>query len=189
MAKAQAPARPRSNDRVTFWVAAATIAGACLAGLVVLPRLARSSHRVASNGQDAPGLNLPVAANGDAGARLDLKDMKGHPVLLDFWASWCGPCAMEAPVIQRISERYKDRGLAVVGVNVEQDDIPPIIQQYAKARGLTYPMVSCDVPTQRAFGVNKLPSLVLIDKEGRIASFMTGAVDETSLNSVIEETL
>ena len=188
MAKAAAPTQPVSGEKSTFWVAAGTIGFACLAGLVLLPKLARSSH-IKKDGQEAPQFSLPITANGDPGARIDLKEMRGHPVLLDFWASWCGPCAMEAPVIQRISERYKEKGLAVVGVNIEADDVPPLIQRYAADRGLTYPMVSADGATQRAYAVSKLPSLILIDKEGKIASFTVGPLDEGSLSAIIEEAL
>jgi thiol-disulfide isomerase/thioredoxin len=180
-------AEKSSEDGKTgFTIVAAIIALACLAGLVVLPKLARSKGKMA--GKEAPAFALPVAVNSDPGARIDLKEMRGHAVLLDFWASWCGPCAMQAPILERVGDRYKDKGLTVVGVNV--DDEPAVVAAYARQRGLSYPIVvDADGAVQRAYGVNKLPSLVLVDKDGKVAFFTQGLVDEASLESMVRDAL
>jgi len=135
-------------------------------------------------GKPAPDLTLPVAANGEIGSQMRLADLKGHPVLLDFWASWCGPCAIEAPVIDRVARRYGKRGLVVMGVNV--DDGAEVIKAYASQKGLSYPMV-IDVGKQasKMYQVDKLPSLVVIDRQGNVLAFLTGMIDEASLNEII----
>jgi thiol-disulfide isomerase/thioredoxin len=155
---------------------------AALLGLMVLPRLV--PHGGGMVGKPAPALTLSVAANGIAGTQMSLADLKGKPVLLDFWASWCGPCAMEAPIVDRLARRYGQKGLVVMGVNV--DDSPDVIRAYAEKKGLSYPMV-VDVGKRASmtYGVDKLPSLVLIDKQGNVKSFMTGLVDEASLDEAI----
>ena len=165
---------------------AVVIAAACLGGLVILPKLARSSHKMV--GTEAPTFALPIVANSAEGARIDLKEMRGHAVLLDFWASWCGPCAMQAPILEKVAAHYQGKGLTVVGVNV--DDEAAVVQRYAAQRGISYPMVVDEGgAVQRAYGVNKLPSLVLIDKEGHVTSFTQGLVDEASLDSIVADSL
>lgn len=115
---------------------------------------------------------------------MSLAELKGHPILLDFWASWCGPCAMEAPVVDRMARRYEKKGLIVMGVNV--DDSPEVIRAYASRKGLSYPMV-VDEGKRASFqyGVDKLPSLVLIDRQGQVLAVLSGMVDEAALNDIL----
>jgi cytochrome c biogenesis protein CcmG, thiol:disulfide interchange protein DsbE len=156
-----------------------------LFGLTILPRLAPGAGGMV--GKAAPVFTLPVAANGKengADEQLALSDLKGHPVILDFWASWCGPCAIEAPVLDRLARRYESKGLVVLGMNAS--DTPQIIKLYAAKKGLSYPML-VDA-TNRVFdqyGVQSLPSLVVIDKEGKVMSYLIGTVDEAALSEIV----
>jgi cytochrome c biogenesis protein CcmG, thiol:disulfide interchange protein DsbE len=157
-----------------------------LFGLAILPRLAPGAGGMV--GKAAPTFSLPVAANGKSGAgadeKIDLADLKGHPVILDFWASWCGPCAVEAPVLDRLARRYESKGLVVLGVNVS--DPPNVIKQYASQKGLSYPMlVESGSTVSESYGVKNLPSLVILDKEGKVMAYLVGVVDEASLNEII----
>ncbi len=181
-ARAEAP-----PDRFGFGFAAALIAGAALVGLTLLPRL--SFSRDETKGHPAPVFTLPVIHNGDAGSRLSLADLKGTPVVLDFWATWCGPCAMQTPILDRLARRHRDKGLTVVGVNVSDDD-PAQAARYASQKKLSYPMVVDEAGVvQREYGVNKLPGLVIIDKEGRIVHRTSGFVDEASLDRLLKDVL
>jgi cytochrome c biogenesis protein CcmG, thiol:disulfide interchange protein DsbE len=154
-----------------------------LFGIAIRPRLVPQGGGMV--GKPAPPLSLPVAANGTPGASMTLADLKGHPVLLDFWASWCGPCAMEAPVVDRVARRYEKKGLTVLGVNVS--DTPAVVRAYAAQKGLSYPMVlDPGSNTSNRYGVQQLPSLIVIDKEGNVFAFLTGFVDEASLNDIVE---
>ncbi len=119
---------------------------------------------------------------------MSVADLKGHPILLDFWASWCGPCAMEAPVVDRVARRYEKKGLTVVGVNVS--DTPEVIRAYAAQKGLSYPMVlDPGSGASNRYGVHQLPSLVVIDKQGNVLAFLTGLVDEAALDDIVEAAL
>lgn len=153
-----------------------------LFGLAVMPRLVVGPGGMV--GKPAPDFTLPVAANGDAGARLQLAELKGHPVVIDFWASWCGPCAMQAPILDRLARKYEGRGLVVLGVNI--DDPPAVAKEYARRKGLSYPIL-VDPNDQAAgmYGVSKLPSLIVVDRQGNVTSFMTGLIDEPSLDEAI----
>lgn len=169
------------------------IGAAALAGLALMPRLVPPLPRVAAPsselvGKPAPDVTLPVAANGTPGERVSLAALKGRPVLLDFWASWCGPCAMVAPVVDRVARRYKDKGLVVMGVNV--DDSPDIVRLYAEKKGLGYPMLlDLHKAASLKYGVDKLPSLVVIGKDGNVKAFLSGIVDDAALDEIISSAL
>jgi thiol-disulfide isomerase/thioredoxin len=170
------------SDKILYPAIAVLIGLSALFGVAIRPRLVLQGGGMV--GKPAPTLSLPVVANGSPGARMTVADLKGHAVLLDFWASWCGPCAMEAPVIDRLARRFEKKGLVVLGVNVS--DTPAIIKQYALQRGLSYPMAfdpGSDVSER--YGVRQLPSLVVIDKEGNVTAFLTGVVDEAELSDIV----
>ena len=139
-------------------------------------------------GKVAPDLTMPVVANGDPGARMQLAELRGHAVILDFWATWCGPCALQAPILDRIARRHQKKGLVVLGVNV--DDPPDIARAYASKKGLSYPIVTDDArDASGLYGVDKLPSLVVIDKQGKVVAYLTGLIDEASLDEVVAAAL
>src|SRR5258708_1730471 len=128
-------AKAPRDEQKTLTIAAIIIGVACLAGMILLPRLARSSSKALHH--PAPTFALPVVLNGDPGARMSLADLRGKAVLIDFWAYWCGPCKMQGPIVDRIAEKYKDSGLAVIGVSVdgEVDEV----RAAARAAHMTYP--------------------------------------------------
>ena len=170
------------SGKILYPAIAVLVALSALFGVAIRPRLVVPSGGMV--GKPAPELSLPVAANGAAGARMSLADLKGHPVLLDFWASWCGPCAMEAPVLDRVARRFEKKGLVVMGVNVS--DTPDVIRAYATQKGLSYPMVvDAGSAASSRYGVQQLPSLVVIDRQGNVMAFLTGWVDEAALSDIV----
>src|SRR5580693_4802208 len=125
------------SGKLLYPAIAVLIGLSALFGVAIRPRLVLQGGGMV--GKPAPALSLPVAADGTPGTtRMCLADLKGHAVLLDFWASWCGPCAMEAPVVDRLARRYEKKGLVVLGVNVS--DPPDVVRAYATQKGLHYPM-------------------------------------------------
>ena len=174
------------SGKVLYPAIAILIALSALFGLAILPRLSTGSRGMI--GQLAPDITLPVVANGDPGARMQLTELRGHAVVLDFWATWCGPCALQAPILDRIARRHQKKGLVVLGVNV--DDTPEVAKAYAAQKGLSYPIVLDETrDASGRYGVDKLPSLVVINKEGRVVAFLTGIVDEASLDEVVAAAL
>ncbi|HLM73310.1 MAG TPA: TlpA disulfide reductase family protein [Polyangiaceae bacterium] len=174
------------SGKVLYPAIAVLIALSALFGLAIMPRLAPGGGKMV--GKPAPDVTMPVVANGDPGARMRLSDLKGSAVVLDFWATWCGPCAVQAPILDRIARRHKKRGLVVLGVNV--DDPPDVAREFAEKKGLSYPIVTD--PSREAsmqYGVDKLPSLIVINKEGKVIAFLTGIVDEAALDEVISAAL
>ncbi|HRI63688.1 MAG TPA: TlpA disulfide reductase family protein [Polyangium sp.] len=176
----------RSEDKSPLGSLAILLVVGALVLLALLPRFKGSSSPL--EGSVAPDSVFAVVANGESGTKVQVSGYKGHPVVLDFWATWCGPCTMQAPILDRIAKRYEKQGLVVLGVNV--DDPPEAARAHAQRQGLSYPIVMDTVrDASRKYGVEKLPSLVVIDRQGRVIKYMTGLVDEASLDEVVASTL
>lgn len=170
------------SGRILYPAIAVLVGLSTLFGLAILPRLSSGQNELV--GKPAPALALPVAANGDPGARMSLADLGGKTVILDFWASWCGPCAAQAPILDRLARRYGDRGLVVLGVNV--DDSADVARAYATKKGLSYPiLLDSGSESERVYGVKVLPSIIVVDKEGRVVSYTSGLVDEGTLDELV----
>jgi cytochrome c biogenesis protein CcmG/thiol:disulfide interchange protein DsbE len=140
-------------------------------------------------GQQAPDFQLAVAANGGERSTLDLRDLRGRAVVLDFWATWCEPCRMEAPIVEDISKRWEARGVTVVGVNVDTlDQGDP--RAFALSRGLTYPIVRDPASeTSRRYGVDTLPTLVVVSRTGQVIGMKIGLTDDREIEQLLERAL
>lgn len=136
----------------------------------------------------APDLDLPVIdARGELGAeRVNLRALRGHPVIIDFWATWCGPCRMMTPVLERLHERFKDRGLSVVGVDVDEEG-PTVVPPFRARFGIEYPLVyDLRGRASERWNIQGLPTLIVIDREGNMRYRHAGVANEAELASMIE---
>jgi cytochrome c biogenesis protein CcmG/thiol:disulfide interchange protein DsbE len=108
-----------------------------------------------------------------SGKEFSLADSRGKVVLLNFWATWCGPCRAEIPTLVKLQERYKDQ-LQIIGLVVDEDEEDPV-RQVVKAEGINYPvaMAPTDVRTKYG-GITALPSVFVIDREGRVVQKHVG---------------
>lgn len=161
-------------------------------GFALLPRVLRPLHP-AGVGQDAPDWTLPLVANGtatsDDATRMRLGDLRGQPVLLDFWATWCEPCRVQAPIIDQVARRWRDRGLVVVGVDTDGPDQGDP-KAFAASRGLTYPIVQDrGGAAARAYAVDALPTLVVISRGGKVVAIRTGVTDAGELERLVRRAL
>ncbi|MBL8684888.1 MAG: TlpA family protein disulfide reductase [Myxococcales bacterium] len=144
---------------------------------------------IANRPRPAPALNLPIVHESTVGPdRVDLAALRGKVVLLDFWATWCGPCARLSPTLQRLSQRYESRGLVVIGVNVDEDG-PGLVPAFQRRYGLSYTQVAGQGPVQAAWEVRYLPTTVVIDRAGMIRRVASGDETEASLAHEIEKYL
>ena len=118
------------------------------------------------------------------GQRMRLSDLHGHPVLLDFWASWCGPCRHELPGIVKLAEEYRDQGLIVLGVNAEGKGTA---RAFAAKNGLNFAILDdSDRQTNRAYRVRAIPAVFLIDSEGKVVRFLLGSHPYEALKSSLK---
>ncbi len=178
------PLEPEDDKTSPFTIA--LLAAGVLFLLAVLPRLGFSRHALV--GKEAPPFALEVVHNGEPGARLSLEALRGKPVLLDFWATWCGPCQAEAPIVSRVAERYKERGLVVVGVNT--NDKPGLAGPFAAKKRLSFPVVfDAGGEVGDTYDVRSLPTLVMVGKDGKVRAVRQGLVDEASLDALVQAEL
>ena len=135
-------------------------------------------------GDAAPALSLPKTTGGT----LTLASLKGKPVYLNFFASWCGPCNEEAPSIAALQRKYKAKGLTVIGVD-SQEDVSKAKGFIAKYK-LPYAVVTDgDGAEGRAYGVLALPVHVFIDRSGKVSTYRLGEMNPGEIEAAIKKTL
>jgi cytochrome c biogenesis protein CcmG/thiol:disulfide interchange protein DsbE len=128
---------------------------------------------------DAPGFTLPIAGGEGAaeGDRVSLDALRGKVVLLDFWASWCGPCRRSIPILNGVHQRYGSR-VEMYGVNVEQEQSNAYVARAHQAFAAEFPSLRDeDGSVQAAYAVTSIPTLVLIDREGVVRWVYSGVPD------------
>lgn len=136
-------------------------------------------------GQNAPDWTLLDAS----GKKVSLSQLKGKVVLIDFWATWCTPCKMVMPSIQKLHEKYANKGLVVIGINTFERDGDPI--KYMKDQKFNYMLLLKGDNVAESYKVESIPTMYLIDKQGKIAHTELGAVEnlETKLEDTIKKLL
>jgi cytochrome c biogenesis protein CcmG, thiol:disulfide interchange protein DsbE len=135
-------------------------------------------------GEPAPTFSL-VSIDGST---TSLSDLRGHPVLVNFWASWCPPCRGEMPDIDRVAAEYRDSGLVVVGVDLEEDREP--VARYAQTLGLGLTLLldpGGSVSTR--YNVTGLPTSYFVDRDGLIRDRNVGPLTPKGLRSKVAQIL
>ena len=135
---------------------------------------------------EAPEFLLPRL---DGGGTIALDSFRGRVVVINFWASWCAPCRAEAPALEATWQRYRDHGVVVIGVNVQ--DLVPQALRFLQETKTTYPMVrDRDNTVYRAYGLTGLPETFFVDRSGKIVrKFRGGVSDPEAWFKTVEETL
>ena len=165
-----------------------------LGGLAVIVVVGGAWALAAARAPDDPGavveLSGPMpelAGESVVGGALGSDDYRGRPVLVNFWATWCGPCRKEQPALQRLADEYDGR-VAFVGVNHLDDRAAA--REYLREFGVTYPSVF-DPAGEVAFDfeIPYLPATVIVDAEGQLRYRLLGAQPESSFRGHIEAVL
>ena len=139
---------------------------------------------------DAPVANLDFTLKDMNGAEVKLADLKGKVVLLNFWATWCGPCRLETPWFVELQEKYRDQGFRIVGISV--DDPPEALPPFAKRFKVNYPLVvGVDrEDVQKAYGpIFGVPMTFMIGRNGRICMKHVGPASKEQFESEIKSLL
>ena len=111
----------------------------------------------------APDFQLPARG----GKQLSLGQYKGQVVMINFWASWCGPCREEMPILEKLHAKYKPMGFTMIGVNVEPDSAEAA--KWLKATPVTFPILfDTKSEVSKLYAVQSMPSTVIIDRKGNL---------------------
>ena len=135
---------------------------------------------------DAKTANLNFTLKDLNGNDVTLSAYKGKVILLDFWATWCGPCKVEIPYFIELYTQYRTQGLQVLGFDV--DDPPPALTAYVERMKMNYPILigNGEHPLLKEFGpMPGLPTTVIIGRDGTVCSSHTGLTEK----AVFEETI
>jgi peroxiredoxin len=131
----------------------------------------------------------PFALKDASGKIVKLADLKGKVVLLNFWATWCGPCKIEIPWFIEMEGRLKGSGLAVVGVAMDEEGWE-LVKPHVEKLKVNYRMLLGNEEVAQAYGgVDSLPTTFLLDRSGRVASVHTGLVSKSVYENEVQELL
>ena len=132
----------------------------CLVTLIITPVLAAPGPML-QTGAPAPAFQL----NSNSGRPVNLADLKGQIVLMNFWASWCGPCRQEMPILEQLNHLYRNKGLTLIGVNVEPDSSAAMA--WLKATPVSFPILfDVDSKVSKLYEVEGMPNTVILDRKG-----------------------
>ncbi|MCM3027841.1 thiol-disulfide oxidoreductase ResA [Bacillus safensis] len=114
------------------------------------------------------------------GDRIELKDLKGKGVFLNFWGTWCGPCKQEFPYMANQYEVFKDRGVEIVAVNVAESKIA--VKNFMESYGVNFPVaMDKDRQVTEAYDITPLPTTFLINPEGKVIKVIKGTMTERNV--------
>lgn len=117
------------------------------------------------------------------GKEITLESLKGKFVLLNFWATWCGPCRRDLPEVEKLHQEFHHKGLVVLGI--DGGESAETVNQFLVSSKLSYPILLGDNLTAASYGVNALPTMVLIDADGKIVFYHVGAGDMKALREAL----
>ena len=137
-------------------------------------------------GKDAPAFTLADLS----GKKVSLADFKGHPVVVNFWATWCGPCKLEMPWFQEFSAKYKGQGLEVLGLSQDDGASRDDVANAAKKIGVTYTILMPDEAVAKKYGgVDYLPETFYVDRTGKVVEVTAGAPSKEQMEALIQKTI
>lgn len=126
---------------------------------------------VGSAAAPAVGAPLDLKFKSVEGKTVDLAELKGKVVLIDFWATWCGPCVAEVPHVKATYEKFRNKGFEIVGISLDKDKSR--LEAFVKGQGMTWPQYfdgkGWENEISAKYGIESIPTMWLVDKEGKIA--------------------
>jgi cytochrome c biogenesis protein CcmG/thiol:disulfide interchange protein DsbE len=195
------PPRPRRRVGLLTVVAAATVA-LSLTALLIFGLLRRAPNTTIADSlasgrlAPAPAFDLEILDPGRLGplsyqfagalddGRIALDELRGAPVVLNIWASWCDPCRQEAPILQRAWERARDAGVLFVGLDIQ--DTPKDGRSFLREFGIDYLTIrEGDRSTAQAYGATGIPETYFLTADGRVAAHVIGVVTAAQLQAGI----
>ena len=148
----------------------------------VEPDAQQPGEPVLRRGDPAPEFSLRTLDS----RMIRLSDLQGELILVNFWATWCGPCRMEMPELEQLHRDYAKQGLRVLGINMGESEA--VVRAYVQDRGYTFPILIDELAeTGQRYRTHSLPTSIVIDRQGRIAKVLVGAHASETFREVLVE--
>lgn len=145
----------------------------CMVALALFALSCSKTKGHASIGDRAPDFTLRDL-NGN---KIQLSELTGKVVMVEFWATWCPPCRESIPEMKDVYEKYKDRGFVLLGISIDKGKNAPVeVSSFVKEHSVTYPVLIDDSDVNASYSVSSIPTSFIIDKEGKIVSKRTGFI-------------
>jgi thiol-disulfide isomerase/thioredoxin len=138
-------------------------------------------------GKPAPPLSLEDLS----GKRVSLSDFKGHPLVVNYWATYCGPCKFEMPWLETFSKKYAADGFDVIGVTFDSEVGKETISKDVQKLGVTYPILLSDAKAEKDYlgDTDGLPISFYVDRTGKVIQVTMGLGSEDQLEAMVKQTI
>jgi len=170
---------PRRGRRGTARVAVAAAALLALGACAEADDAGEGAGAEAPQAEKAPDFTLE-RLEGDP---VTLSELRGQPVIIDFWATWCPPCEFQVPELNAFYQDHREQ-VEVLGVSVDTEG-PEVVEAWTREKGVEYPILLGDEDLARRFGAVGFPTLVIVDAQGRIDSRHVGLIERADLEQAL----
>lgn len=139
-----------------------------------------------AEGEMAPDFKLNQLNKADSRKSVQLSELGNKGVMINFWATYCPPCEREMPYIENMYNKYKDKGIEIVSVNLDSTEL--VVQNFIDKYKLTFPVLrDKDMTVRDLYEIKPIPSSIFISPEGKIVKKINGELDENLLESQLKE--